>query len=145
MTNIQAAIDSYLETRVDYERAHEASVAADRAHKAAKMQLVEAMIEAQQTGLKMDNGLAFHLSNQFSIRCNEENEEDVKVWLHERYGDVSEFLVEKLNKPRVTEKLKQDIEGEKLDEFEVPDFFDLKTRPDVSCRGWKSYYEGQKA
>ncbi len=139
MTAIQELIDEYIETRLDYDIAHEISVAADKEHKAAKAKLVQGMVDAQERGKKMDYGIAFHLSDQFSIKCNKDNEADVKEWLHERYGDVHEFTVEKVDKKTVEEKLKADIEGEELDQFDVPDFFDLKTRPDVSCTGWKKY------
>jgi hypothetical protein len=144
MSKIASSIDRYLETRLAYERAKSLSDEADRFHKGAKAALVEAMLEEQQTGVKLDNGLAFNLSNQFSFACNENNEEDVKVWLHERYGDLSEFTVEKLHKPSVSERLKADIEGEQLDEFDVPEFFDLKTRPNVNCQGWKDYVANHK-
>lgn len=138
---IQTLIDRYIETRLDYDEAHEASVRADKAHKAAKAQLVETMIELGRTGEKLDNGLSFNLRNQFSISCSEANEEHVLDWLEEHYGDAEEFIVPKPNKRAITEKLKTDIEGGKLDELDVPDFFALKTRPDVSCTGWKPYSE----
>ena len=145
MTAIQDLIDEYIETRLDYDEKHEVSVAADKAHKGAKAKLVAGMVEARERGKKIDYGLDFYLSDQFSIKCNKDNEEDVKEWLHEHYGDVHEFTEEKLVKKTVEEKLKTDIEGEELDQFDVPDFFDLKTRPDVSCRGWKKYSTARRS
>jgi hypothetical protein len=139
MTDIQALIDGYISTRLAYDDAHEISSAADKEHKGAKAKLVEAMVSEQQTGMKMDYGLGFNLRNQFSISCNMENEEDVKEWLHERYGDIEQFTTLKVAKKTVEERLKADIEGEELDQFDVPDFMNLKTRPDVSCTGWKAY------
>jgi hypothetical protein len=136
---IQTQIDDYISTRLAYDTAHEISSAADGEHKAAKRKLVEAMEEEQQKGMKMDFGLAFNLRNVFSISCNQDNEEDVKEWLHGHYGDLAQFTKEKVDKKAVEEKLKNDIEGEQLDEFDVPDFMNLKTRPDVSCTGWKAF------
>lgn len=141
---MEELIELYCRTRLDYDEKHEASSLADAAHKAAKARLVEAMIDAKEKGKTMDYGLRFNLRNQFSIRCNADNEIDVKDWLHERYGDVNLFTVEKVSKKAVEEKLKEDIEGEVLDEFDVPDFMALKTRPDVSCTGWKQYSANQR-
>ena len=100
---LQDLIDDYIETRLAYDDAHAISSAADKVHKAAKAKLVEQMLEEQQTGMKMDFGLAFHLRNQFSISCNKDNEEQVKDWLHEHYGDVEEFTVHNFDKKTVEE------------------------------------------
>ncbi len=142
---MEALIDEYVQTRMAYDVAHEASNKADKAFKAAKAKLVEGMVAAQETGKKMDYGLGFSLRKQFSISCNPDNEVEVKNWLHETYGDVSEFTVEKIAKKTVEEKIKDDIEDGKLDEFEVPDFMNLKTRPDVSCTGWKQYSQKHRS
>lgn len=139
MPTMNDLIDEYVETRLAYDDAHEISSAANKEHKQAKAQLVEKMIEDKQKGVKLDYGIAFSLRNQFSISCNKDNEEDVKDWLHGHYGDIEEFTVMKVDKKTVEERLKADIEGEQLDEFDVPDFMKLKTRPDVSCTGWKKY------
>lgn len=141
MSKIQGLIDEYTNTRLAYDEAHERSVRADKAHKAAKAQLVEAMLEEQTSGVKLENGLSFNLRNQFSISCNEKNEQEVLSWLQDHYGDAEEFIIPKPNKRAITEKLKDDIEGGELDEFDVPEAFALKTRPDVSCTGWKPYSE----
>lgn len=142
---IQALIDEYIETRLLYDEAHALSSAADKDHKVVKAKLVEAMVSEQQTGMKMDFGLGFNLRNQFSISCNVDNEEDVKSWLHDRYGDIEQFTTLKVAKKTVEERLKADIEGEELDQFEVPDFMNLKTRPDVSCTGWKAYSASKRS
>lgn len=136
---IQAQIDEYISTRLTYDEAHAISSAADKEHKAAKAKLVEAMEAEQQKGMKMDFGLAFNLRSVFSISCNKDNEDDVKDWLHEHYGDLEQFTKQKVDKKVVEERLKSDIEGEQLDEFDVPEFMNLKTRPDVSCTGWKAF------
>lgn len=142
---IQTLIDEYISTRLAYDDAHAISAGADAAHKVVKAQLVNAMIEAREKGKKMDFGLNFNLRNVFSISCNQDNEEDVKTWLHDRYGDIEQFTVIKVAKKAVEERLKTDIEGEELDEFDVPDFMKLKTRPDVSCTGWKAYSAKQRS
>ena len=137
--DIENLLDEYINTRLAYDDAHEISSAADKVHKAAKAQLVETMMAESTVLAPPDSGLKFHLRNQFSISCNKDNEEDVKSWLHDHYGDVEEFTVQKVDKKTVEERLKTDIEGEQLDEFSVPEFLNLKTRPDVSCTGWKQY------
>lgn len=136
---LQTLLDDYIETRLAYDDAHAISSAADKVHKVAKAKLVEQMMAESTTLAPPDTGLKLHLRNQFSISCNKDNEEQVKNWLHEHYGDVEEFTVQKVDKKTVEEKLKTDIEGEVLNEFDVPDFMALKTRPDVSCTGWKQF------
>ena len=142
--DIQNLLDEYMKTRLAYDDAHEISSAADKVHKAAKAKLVDAMIEETTTLAPPETGLKFHLRNQFSISCNKDNEELVKDWLHDHYGDVAEFTVEKVDKKTVEERLKNDIEGEQLDEFSVPEFMNLKTRPDVSCTGWKQFSTNER-
>ena len=140
---MQEQIDDYLATRVAYDEAHAISSAKYAQHAAAKAKLVEAMLDEEKQSVKFREGelagMSFYLKNVFSISCNAQNEEDVKSWLHERYGDVHEFTTEKVVKKTVETKLKDDIEGEQLDEFDVPDFMNLKTRPDVSCTGYKQF------
>jgi hypothetical protein len=145
MTTLNDLLEEYTSTRLTYDDAHAISAAADKEHKAAKAKLVDQMIADEQRGVKLDNGLAFNLRNQFSISCNKENEEDVKEWLHGHYGDVNEFTVEKVDKKTVEERLQADIEGEQLDEFDVPEFMKLKTRPDVSCTGWKQFSANERS
>ncbi len=145
MPEISELIEDYITTRLAYDDAHAISSQADSEHKAVKAKLVDAMVEAREKGKKMDFGLSFHLRSVFSIACNKGNEDDVKEWLHDRYGDLEQFTEQKVDKKTVEERLKSDIEGEELDQFEVPDFMNLKTRPDVSCTGWKAYSAQQRS
>jgi len=142
---IQELTDEYIRTRLAYDEAHALSSAADKEHKGAKGKLVAEMEKLSNTIDPPELALKFHLRNMFSISCNKDNEEDVKEWLHERYGDIEQFTTQKVDKKTVEEKLKADIEGEELDQFEVPDFMNLKTRPDVSCTGWKAYSAQQRS
>lgn len=140
----QELIDEYLNTRMEYDEAHAISSQAYAVHQAAKAQLVQAMLDAGEQSVKFAKdstyaGLTFFLRQQFGISCTEKNEEDIKAWLHEKFGDVHEFTAEKVVKKRVEERLKTDIEGGELDEFDVPDFFNLKTRPDVTVNGYKQF------
>ena len=143
MNALQDLIDEYLETRMDYDKAHAVSSSCYTQHQAAKSTLVDAMLDAKQQSVKFRDGelagMNFFLRNIFSISCTEKNEEEVKDWLHDHYGDVNEFTTMKVHKKTVEERLKEDIEGEKLDEFDVPDFMKLKTRPDVTCTGYKKF------
>lgn len=145
MATLNELIDEYISTRLAYDDAHAISSAADKEHKRAKGAMVEKMLEDNQKGVKLENGLAFNMRNQFSISCNKDNEEQVKDWLQDHYGDVEEFTVLKVDKKTVEEKLKGDIEGERLDEFDVPEALKLKTRPDVSCTGWKQFSSNRRS
>ncbi len=142
---LQDLLEDYVETRLAYDKAHAISSNADARFKAAKRRLADGMIANTKSYDPPDIPLKFHLRDQFTFACNVDNEDDVKEWLHERYGDIEEFTVPKVVKSTVTDRFQADIEAELLDEFDVPDFFDLKTRPDVSCNGWKAYSEEQRS
>lgn len=140
---IKEKIDEYLMTRVAYDEAHEVSSKAYKQHQAAKAKLVDQMLAEQQQAVKFGDGewagMQFYLKSEFSISCTDANNAEVMDWLQEHYGDVHEFTTEKVHKKAVVDRLKSDIEGERLDEFEVPAFFNLKTRPDVTCTGYKQF------
>lgn len=140
MTDIGQLERDYIQTRLDYDRAHQLSQQAHSNYKSAERELADGMIEMGDQGKnKAETPLRFHLRNTFSIACNKENEDDIKDWLHERYGDVELFTTQKVVKKTVEERIKLDIETENLDEFDVPDFMDLKNRKDLRCTGWKEY------
>jgi hypothetical protein len=140
---LQDKIDAYLETRVAYDVIHAESSALYAQHQGAKAALVDAMLEEEKQAVKFGEGelkgMSFFLKNVFSVSCTEANNDECIEWLQEKYGDAAEFTVERVNKRLLEEKLKTDIEGEELDEFDVPDFMKLKTRPDVSCTGYKQF------
>jgi hypothetical protein len=148
MTKLQTLIDEYLETRMAYDEAHEISTQKHLTHQAAKAALVNEMLEREQQSVKFGDGeldgMTFYLRSVFSVSVTVNNEDKVKEWLHEHYGDVHEFTVEKVNKKSVEERLKSDIEGEQLDEFDVPEFLCLKTNPDISVTGYKQYSARRK-
>ena len=145
---LEEKIDEYLATRVAYDEAHALSSQAYKEHQAAKAKLVDLMLDEQKQSVKFRDGelagMNFFLKNEFSISCTEANNDEIKTWLQDRYGDVHEFTVEKVNKKSVVDRIKTDIEAEKLDEFEVPDFMNLKTRPDVTCTGYKQFSAKQR-
>ncbi len=138
MTDTEELVQDYIDTRLTYDDAHAISVKANAMHQKAKKALVE---EMEKTSRQHDppGDLKFHLSNVFTIACNKDNEDDVKDWLEGRYGDLEEFCLQKVQKSTVEERLKADIEGEKLNLFDVPDFMNLKTGNQLNCNGWKQY------
>ena len=146
---LQDQIDAYLETRVAYDIVHAESSELYTQHQAAKAKLVDAMLEEEKQAVKFGEGelmgLNFFLKNVFSVSCTEANNDEWIEWLQEKYGDAAEYTVEKVSKKLVEEKLKTDIEGEELDEFDVPDFVNLKTRADVSCTGYKQYSANRRS
>lgn len=137
--DVDALIADYIETRLAYDEAHQVSTDRFVDHKKAKKILAEGMIATKDDGKKKSYGLHFFLANQFSIACNKDNEDDVKDWLEQQYGDLNEFCAQKVQKTAVTDRLKDDIEGEKLNEHDVPDFMNLKTHRDVTCTGWTKF------
>ena len=139
MTTTNDAIEEFIATKIAYDAAHAISSHADGEHKAAKAKLTQAMIEEDRLAVKLPNGLAFDVRQVFSIACNAQNEDELKDWLHQRYGDIEEFTKQALVKKSVADKIKEEIDAEQLDEFDVPSFVDLKTRPDVWCLGWAKF------
>lgn len=142
---IETLIDDYVATRLAYDEAKAASSQADKVHKVAKAKLVAEMEANDYKGINKVYGLTFDIRSPFSIKCNDDNEEDMKAWLLERYGDIEEFSDYKLRKKSVRSRIQEDIDGELLDEFDVPDFVGLKTNPDVWCTGWKEYSKEHRA
>lgn len=148
MTKLQTLIDEYLATRQAYDEAKAISDGKYSEHKAAKAKLVDEMLAQEQQSIKFGEGrlegMNFYLRSVFSISSTLANEDQIKDWLQEHYGDASEFTIERVNKKALEERLKNDIEGEQLDEFDVPDFMNLTTRPDVSVMGYKQYVDRSK-
>lgn len=147
---LNQAIEEYTEARLGYDEAKAKSSEADKVFRGKKYALSQALLadaleRQSKPGIKLDNGLGFSLRKQFTFSCNESNEADVKDWLHEHYGDIEEFTVQKVHKPTVANKLKTDIEGGDLDEFDIPETFNLKTEDDVACTGWKQFSEDARS
>ena len=136
-------VQAYCDTRLAYDAAHAISVKANTVHNKAKKKLVEAM-EKKSRQHDPPGELKFHLSKVFGITCNKDNEDDVKDWLEERYGDLEEFCTQKVQKKTVEERIKNDIEGELLNQFDVPDFMNLKDEHQLNCNGWKQYSASQR-
>lgn len=140
MTDIGQLEREYIDARFHYDEAHKLSQEAHGQLKSAERELADGMLEmGDQAKDKVGSALGFYLRNTFSISCNKENEDDIKDWLHERYGDVELFTTQKVVKKTVEDKIKTDIEAKVLDEFDVPDFMNLKNRKDLRCTGWKEY------
>lgn len=138
MTDTIDLVQEYIDTRLAYDDAHAISVKANSVHNKAKKALVTAM-EQKSRQHDPPGELKFHLSKVFTISCNKDNEDDVKDWLEERYGDLEEFCAQKVQKKTVEERIKNDIEAEKLNEFDVPDFMNLNNSNQLNCNGWKQY------
>ncbi len=138
MTDTKDLVQDYIETRLTYDNAHAVSVKANSLHQKAKKALVTSM-EQKSSHHHPPGELKFHLSKVFTIACNKDNEDDVKDWLEERYGDLEEFCAQKVQKKTVEERIKNDIDAEVLNEFDVPDFMKLNNGNQLNCNGWKQY------
>ena len=131
-------VKAYCDTRLAYDVAHAISVKANSVHGKAKKALVKQM-EKKSRQHDPPGVLKFHLSEVFTIACNEENEDDIKDWLEKQYGDIEEFCAQKVQKKAVVERIKNDIDDEKLNEFDIPDFMNLNSSNQLNCNGWKQY------
>lgn len=131
------AQQSYYEARQRADVAKRVYSEAYRAQKEAESKLIEACMDLGITRLDyMSDGTKLHLRGQVSISVTQANEWQAREWLRETYGDDSEFSIEKLNKPAITEKIREDIQSGQLSETAVPDFFKLNQYPTVSVSGW---------
>lgn len=144
MTDTEDLVTDYIDTRLAYDDAHALSVAADKEHRKAKKKLVEAM-EKKSRQHDPPGDLKFHLSKVFTITCNKDNEDDIKDWLEARYGDIEEFCAHKVQKKDVVERIQNDIEAEKLNEFDVPDFMNLNNSNQLNCNGWTQYSKERRS
>ena len=133
------AQQAYYEARQRADMAKAVYSEAYRAQKEAETKLVECMMDLGITRLDyMRDGTKIHFQGKCSVSITQENEEEVRQWLRERYGDDMQFSTEKLDKPAVTAKIKEDLHGQELSETEVPKHMKLNQFPGLSVTGWKT-------
>lgn len=138
MTDHLQAWTAYCEARIQHEQMDEAKKEAWKRFKLAEKQLVEAMLEADPpvTGIPDACGANASLRQSFSIRCNQENADDVEAWLQQEFGDAELFKKTALDKAAVQAKVKELADGGAApDSF--PDFLGVDSRPTIAVRGWE--------
>lgn len=136
------AYTKYAEARLQAEQMKEAYSAAHATFKRAETELVDAMLEDDVSKWTDTSGASIGMRRQFTIKCNTENAQEIADWLQLVTGDAEPFKKMSLDKSGVTAFLREKCETpaespDHLAESNVPLFFDLKTHPTVSVRGWE--------
>lgn len=85
----------------------------------------------------MEDGTAIHFRAQCSVSVTQDNEEEVREWLRQQYGDDEQFSKDALDKPSIIAQIKADLASGELSETEVPKDMKLTQFPGISVSGWK--------
>ena len=135
----QKLIENYFWARLAYEEAKTLSDIAYKKWRAMEYALVDAMLDEGTKSISREDGTNISLRESFSASVNQDNMDDIRTWLVERFGDDAPYVIEVVSKPALIEMLKTKIADGSLDmgAGEVPEFLDVKTRPALSVRGWK--------
>lgn len=132
--SISKICDDYLAARHEWEEAKKfASHLHDRVE-AKKTQLIDAMLAENMRAYPRKDGLLISLRRSFSCSVTQENTDQIREWLVEKLGDDKPYVKEVVDKPALTEHLKEMAETTDLADF--PEFLRVSTRPDVAVRGW---------
>lgn len=134
---LNSRIETYYMARASYDAAKAVSDEAYKGFRAKETELVEYMLEHKIKSVKREDGTTPTLVNTVSISVTQENYEQIRQWLRDTVGDDTDFLVTIPHKPAITEYVKRQIEKEKLDSSDFPEFLQCSTRPTMRVTGWK--------
>lgn len=136
MNDHLAAWIEYCRARINHEAAREAASQAYTSFKKAEHELVDALLEAELTGIPDACGATASLRQAFNIRCNQENTDLIEEWLLNTVGDAEPFKKTAIDKSAVTNHVKILCEsGTPIDE--LPAFLEASSRPTITVRGWE--------
>lgn len=128
----------YYEARQRADIAKRVYSEAYRAQKDAEEKLIETMMDLGiNTMSYMEDGTAIHFRAQCSVSVTQDNEEEVREWLRQQYGDDEQFSKDALDKPSIIAQIKADLASGELSETEVPKDMKLTQFPGISVSGWK--------
>ena len=130
----------YASARRSYDDAKEMASLTYKALKAAEVELVDAMLEANVTGIPAASGARVSMRPSFTIACNAENKPLIEAWLVDTQGDAEPYKKTDLDKSAVQELIAGKVDdGAPTDSF--PAFLNVKSRPTVTVTGWKKHRE----
>ena len=133
-----AAQANYYEVRQRHDIAKRTCSEAYSAMKAAESKLIEYMMDLGISRLDyMSDGTKIHFQGRCSVSVTKANEDEVRTFLRETYGDEAPYVRESLDKPAITERIREDLAAGELSETEVPDIMKLSQYPGLSVSGWK--------
>ena len=143
--SVKAACDIYYEWRRRHQEAKAA--AADIAQRLwhAEQALIDAMLNEDMKTMKREDGTTVSLRRKFSCSVTQKNQDDIRDWLVERFGDDSEYVKEIVDKPALAAKLQSMLDEDEIEIDNLPEFLSASTRPAVSVRGWGNLEELEEA
>jgi hypothetical protein len=130
MATVEEARKRYVAARLNCDVCASAAKKARKQMQSCEEELVEALLDAEMTQIKMESGLTLFLRKQFHISLTQENKPMVRQWLLNTTGDDMPFVYEELDKKAVEEHCKN------LDKDEIPEMLKLHTRPAIGVRNW---------
>lgn len=143
MNDLNQAIEAYLALREQHKEADRVAKQLYWAKMGAERALVEAM-EASDSGSKksLSTGVVVSLRNHVDCSVTIENQDQIREWLMEEFGDDKDYVEEKVIKAEITKLCKKRIKAAKeknedphsleIATPDVPDFLKLKTLRKVS-------------
>ena len=133
---VNEAWETYRKARATYEEIHAESSKAHREMENAKHRLVDSLIDSGQKAVAFEDGCSVNLRRAFRISVTKDNEWSIREWANQAVGSDKQFEKTALDKPALTEYLKERVEKGEMQASDVPDFFKLKTSPDLQVNGW---------
>jgi hypothetical protein len=133
-----AAQKKYYDLRMRAEIAKRTASVAKQAMDEAERQLVAVMMDCGVRSLKLDDGSKPYLSSGVSIRCNEDNADDVRDFVNKQGWDAESLSTSKLDKWQVYEKVVDGLETGDLNELDIPQALGFKRYTKLNVEGWKT-------
>ena len=139
MTDHLKAWRAYCEARAAKEALFELWKSAIKKEELAERDLVNALIEAGQSGIK-EPGVTVSLEELLTFHCNQSNVQEVEEWLTETVGDAETFKTTKIDRAMVHEHLRKLLDTGTMIE-DLPHFLEARRYPKVKVLGWRKKKE----
>lgn len=135
MNHLEIADELY-NAREEHDRLKELCHDAHMVYKRVCSKLIEAMADEDVQHFKRRN-ITISTKKHFSISVTADNDGMIRSWLMDTYGDDTDFLIEKVGKAILTDKIREEVIGDEKYEHEYPDFLNLQTARIIQVDGWK--------
>ena len=129
MNDLNQAIEAYLALREQHKEADRVAKQLYWAMKSAEGAAVDAMLDNEIQSITDSAGVRVNLRSHVSCSVTVANQDQIREWLTEAYGDDKDYVEEKVIKTEITKLIKANPENE------FPDFLKVDTRPGLSVSG----------
>ncbi len=136
MMNHLEIADELYKAREEHDRLKELCHEAQVVYRRICAKLIDEMADKDVQHFRHQN-LTISTKKHFAISVTADNNDDIRKWLMETYGDDTDFLTENVSKKILTEKIREEVTGNEKYEEEYPDFLNLKTARIIQVDGWK--------